>query len=39
MAFAELGIELGFKESDDKDYSLNSINYEVKLWKAQNEGK
>ena len=23
----------------DKDHSLNSINYEVKLWKAQNEGK
>jgi hypothetical protein len=23
----------------DKDHSLNSINYDVKLWKAQNEGK
>jgi hypothetical protein len=23
----------------DKDHSLNSINYEVKLWKAQNEAK
>ena len=23
----------------DKDHSLNSINYEIKLWKAQNEGK
>jgi hypothetical protein len=40
LTLSPVGILLNnFLHLIDKDHSLNSINYEVKLWKAQNEAK